>query len=424
MSSKEEQVSIPQRWTGQTGGSEDEATAGALLRSVALQPPMGEKKLAEVHVRLRESLRKPSRVAVRPTTRLLRQLAFAAGFALFGGALSASMMHVILRAPQPGPEPAANDGNRKPARRQAGPRSHSAEAPLPTQATEALPGTPSPLLPPVAAPPTVPAAQPPATARPSISAHRLPAASRLLATREKPSLPSPTPTVAPVEAARPLPPPIAPAPRLAPPEQPGTAVSQPLGLPIPFPPAAPAAPTRTVAPPVATTPAAQPVAQLARESRLLASAIAQLRQHHDPEGALSILDRHRAEFGTGSLGPEANATRIEALLRLRRNAQALALLDAQALSAQGVDREMLVARAELRAQAGRHSEAVRDFGLLLSGSSTRDAISERALYGRATSRAKNGDWDGARRDFERYLTEFPQGRFLREARSALFPKGG
>jgi tetratricopeptide (TPR) repeat protein len=161
---------------------------------------------------------------------------------------------------------------------------------------------------------------------------------------------------------------------------------------------------------------------LARESRLLASAIAKLRRDGEPDQALAILDRHRAEFGAGALTQEVNATRIEALLRLGRNGQALALLDAQTLSARGVAGEMLVARAELRADQGRYSAALRDFDQLLSGRDQPDSVAERARYGRATCRAKSGDWDAARADFQQYLREFPQGRFAERARTALAPR--
>jgi TolA-binding protein len=134
---------------------------------------------------------------------------------------------------------------------------------------------------------------------------------------------------------------------------------------------------------------------------------------------LAILDQHRSELASGVLAPEANATRIEALVRLGRNGQALALLDGQRLSAQGLGREMLIARAELRADKGRTSAAFHDFDMILSTSVQTDAIAERALYGRATCRAKSGDWEGARGDFKKYLSTFPQGRFAQDARSAL-----
>jgi tetratricopeptide (TPR) repeat protein len=177
----------------------------------------------------------------------------------------------------------------------------------------------------------------------------------------------------------------------------------------------PPRPGPAIAPPVGSS-------ALARESGLLASAIVKLRRDGEPGQALAILDQLRAEFGSGALAQEANATRIEALLRLGRNGQALALLDAQTLSARGLAGQMLVARAELRAEQGRFSAALRDFDELLSGRGQPDSVTERARYGRATCRAKSGDWDGARADFQQYLREFPQGGFAERARGVLAQK--
>jgi hypothetical protein len=170
-------------------------------------------------------------------------------------------------------------------------------------------------------------------------------------------------------------------------------------------------------PPPATPPS---LSALAQESRLLAGAIHKLRQERDPGQALAMLDEHRARFGTkGALEPEANVTRIEALLRLGRHEQALGLLDGLALTTAGVGREMLVARAELRAEKGRRAAALNDFNLLLSADAPPDVVSERALYGRATCRAQMGDWAGARTDIEQYLARFPTGRFAAQARAAI-----
>jgi tetratricopeptide (TPR) repeat protein len=177
----------------------------------------------------------------------------------------------------------------------------------------------------------------------------------------------------------------------------------------------PRVPEATLAPAPAVGPSA-----LAQESRLVARAIAKLRQEGNAEQALAILDEHRAEFGTiGALSPEANATRIEALLRLGRHRQALALLDAQTLTATGVGREMLVARAELRADKGRRASALHDFDLLLRADAPADSVTERALYGRAACRGKMGNWEEARKDFERYLAMFPVGTFADKVRAAM-----
>jgi hypothetical protein len=159
---------------------------------------------------------------------------------------------------------------------------------------------------------------------------------------------------------------------------------------------------------------------LAQESRLLAGALHKLRQEHDPGQALAMLDEHRARFeAKGALEPEANVTRIEALLRLGRHDQALGLLDGLALTTAGVGREMLVARAELRAERGRCGAALNDFNPLLSADAAPDLVSERALYGRATCRAQMGDGTGARTDLEQYLARFPKGRFADSARTLI-----
>jgi TolA-binding protein len=159
---------------------------------------------------------------------------------------------------------------------------------------------------------------------------------------------------------------------------------------------------------------------LAKEARLLARAIAKLRQEGNAVEALAILDEHRAEFGaSGALSPEATATRIEALLRLGRHGQAMTLLDAQTLTATGPGREMLVARAELRADKGRRASALHDFDLLLHADAPADSVTERALYGRAVCRGKMDNWTGARQDFERYLAMFPNGTFTGKASAAM-----
>jgi len=225
----------------------------------------------------------------------------------------------------------------------------------------------------------------------------------------RPTAPIPSPP----PVAEPLPEPVA-TPALPAPMRPSRAVAIREKLAAPVHSTAPS-PEPTLAP----APAAGP-SSLAQESRLLARAMAELRQEDNAERALAILDEHRVEFGArGALLPEANATRIEALLRLGRHRQAMALLDAQTLTVTGAGREMLVARAELRADKGRRASALHDFDLLLRAEAPADSVTERALYGRAVCRGKMGNWTGARQDFERYLVMFPDGTFADKARAAM-----
>lgn len=436
MSHNDEHTPIRERWTARPAGQDDEATAGALLRTAAEHGPLGEKRLSEIHTRLRRSRR--ARAFPRPAPRLLRHLVFAAGFVLCAGVLSASVMHVMRRPPkQPEVAPApADESHKKAPRRPVGKRAPvevvtptelpaapapDLSPPIPSPAPAAGPPAPTPTPPGPSAPPATPVLSP--TIQAQASAPRASGSHRRIAIRETPN---PGPMVTSIEPTVPspivtsaLPVPAKPSTPLAP-----AALALP---PIPQAPAERPAPTLLPTPvlpaPTPVLPAPAPVrsepSRLARESRWLASAIAKLRQERQPEQALAILDQHHAELGSGALAAEANATRIEALLRLGRNAQALNLLDGKRLSAQGLEREMLVARAELRAERGRISAALQDFTMILSVPGRVDGITERALFGRATCRAKSGDSEGARGDFTQYLNAFPQGRFSQEARSAL-----
>ena len=170
--------------------------------------------------------------------------------------------------------------------------------------------------------------------------------------------------------------------------------------------------------PAPFAPVEAPPSALAQESKLLTEALRRLRQDDDPAGALALLDEHDRRFAAGTLAPEAALARIEALLRLRRTGDALALLDRAAPAPAGTGRDLLIARAELRAAAGRCAAASTDFDRLLRADRPLDAITERALWGRASCRAP-GDGAGARRDLHDYLTIFPRGRFAAEARAAL-----
>ena len=76
---------------------------------------------------------------------------------------------------------------------------------------------------------------------------------------------------------------------------------------------------------------------------------------------------------------------------------------------------MRVIRDELRSLAGRCRDALLDFDAIVQGivGSAPDEVA-RALFGRASCRARTGDLVGAEADRQRYLKEFPQGPAARQ----------
>jgi tetratricopeptide (TPR) repeat protein len=152
------------------------------------------------------------------------------------------------------------------------------------------------------------------------------------------------------------------------------------------------------------------------EARWLAESIRSLRTDHKPEVALALLDRHAAALDQSPLVHEAMLLRVEALLALKRSDEALSLLDRKSLSNVAASRTLLLARAELRAAAGRCADSLADFDLVLSRAQQRD---EQALYGRAVCRTRIGDKPGAHADFERYQRHFPKGPHILDVEKQL-----
>jgi hypothetical protein len=175
----------------------------------------------------------------------------------------------------------------------------------------------------------------------------------------------------------------------------------------------------SVSPPSFPMQSPPPVDDTASESQAVGVALRKLRQYHDPRGALDALEHYRAAFPNGRLGAEAGLVRVEALLALGDRAAALRLLDNDASLGHGPRaRELLVLRGELRAWANRCAEAVGDFGRSLSAT-LRDAIDERALFARASCLSRLHQFDAAKRDLERYRTQFPTGANAAVAASLL-----
>jgi tetratricopeptide (TPR) repeat protein len=136
----------------------------------------------------------------------------------------------------------------------------------------------------------------------------------------------------------------------------------------------------------------------------LTKAIHALRIERDATSALALLERHRGEFAQQGLAHEALILRVEALLELGRDREALHLLDGAALSDVDASHSLLVTRGRLRAAANRCVDGVGDFNLVLAESRRTE---RQSLFGRALCRKQLGDSAGAAADLERYRREFP-----------------
>lgn len=194
-------------------------------------------------------------------------------------------------------------------------------------------------------------------------------------------------------------------PVLAPPAQPTPPLSP------------PASPASIAAPAVAAWPTGAPPSLTARapaqppavspEVREMDQAMATLRRDRNPGAALAALDSYLGRYPHGALEKEARLARIDALVLLGRNEQALRALEVITFDPGLRSTELLVVRAELRA-AKDCRQAVEDFSVALSRGPDAKLL-ERILYGRGACRTKLQDLPGADDDFLRYLERFPAG---------------
>ena len=156
---------------------------------------------------------------------------------------------------------------------------------------------------------------------------------------------------------------------------------------------------------------------LAAESLALQGVLVKLRREHDAQGALSLLDQSQSLFTHGALGLEAQVARVDALLLLGRQAEALTILNHLPLAHLGRGGELRLQRAELRARSD-CGLALTDFDAL-TRQALAPALAERALYGRAVCEIRVADDSHAQSDLRDYLTRFPKGRFASQAHSQL-----
>jgi hypothetical protein len=158
---------------------------------------------------------------------------------------------------------------------------------------------------------------------------------------------------------------------------------------------------------------------MTQEAWLLRQALYALRHDRDAKRALSVLDDYDGSFGgRGALALEATSTRAQALLQLGNKARALELLDRLPLGPGRYTGELLVIRGELRSLSGRCRDALSDFHDVLrtTAGEAPDEVA-RALFGRASCRARTGDLVGAEEDRQRYLKEFATGPAARQLMS-------
>ncbi|HXI57867.1 MAG TPA: hypothetical protein VNO55_17500 [Polyangia bacterium] len=405
----------PDRWVARPAGDETpEDRLAALLR--ASERPDGLSDASRARVLSRLTRRAPAAATARASTSRrgapavgLRWAIAMAMLLTSGGVIGAVTAHRWWpAAPAVDRTPPERPGTSKPRARRARPAAAPAETPQPAspaddnapaaaiEAAAPAPAEPqptvtAPVAPPLAPPAAAIAEARPLRPRPKLSATSWPMPSVRVATstpapRQPATAPAPTPSLT-----------LQPAP-------PAVALTPPTPATVPPPTAAPSAPPTV----------------LAYETRLLGQAVARLRQRRDASGALVALDIYQSQFPNGNLQHEADVARVDALLMLGRDHDALALLQTLRLQPQGRDQELRVIRGELAA-ATDCSRAIADFDRLLAQSAP-IGLTERALYGRAVCRTRLGDTRGATRDLADYLDRFPRGRFAAEARHSLGQK--
>ncbi len=222
----------------------------------------------------------------------------------------------------------------------------------------------------------------------------------------------PLPATAPVVQARAEPPP-APAPARAVETVPALGGSAPAPAPRPHPAVVPA--TKPAEPPGAEAPTAED--PLLAESRLIARAVKALRDEHDANAALATLDEYGRQFSHGVLAREAELARVEALVAAGQRTEALNHLETMNLSASPRGAELRVLQGELLSERGRCDDAVAQFELASQAALSHEA-EERAVYGKARCLR---DPEAQRREFERYLRQFPHGRYADQVRTTMEP---
>jgi Flp pilus assembly protein TadD len=138
----------------------------------------------------------------------------------------------------------------------------------------------------------------------------------------------------------------------------------------------------------------------------------------DARGALDRIAEYEDLYPGGHFAPEAILVKVDALQALGRSDEALTFLRYQSLAKLPRATELEVIRGELSAKAGRCEEAVADFDQALRHDPG-ERLGARALYARASCRARLGDEVGAETDLRLYLLRYPNGPHVVAVRRAL-----
>lgn len=121
---------------------------------------------------------------------------------------------------------------------------------------------------------------------------------------------------------------------------------------------------------------------MAEELALFERATKLQQRPQDAELAIAALREYRRRFPAGVLRNEADLALARALLASGRPEEALAVLDDIPTQPGLRGRELGALRGELRARAGRCTEAIEDFDAVMAAG-TGDAVETRASAGRA-----------------------------------------
>jgi hypothetical protein len=385
----------PPRWKDRADQARlSERAAGQMVRGLGTTEPLSDVQLARIAARVRAQRARPRRLRLWvPVTAVL----FLGGVAAASAARLDILPRWLINIVRPGtvapasqpPAPRLSQGRPVLVPTVPAPAPAAVLAPAPAPATRAEP------VPTVQAPPAVP----PVIAPHPVSALLPNPGERMREPIRKPAArsvdsKSPQPT-AKVTALTPAQPAAAQAPSTAVAAHSAVVADPVPALDLPTHPIAPVATTMQLAwvdPPTSIRresarpmadprqAAPDPSSQGVRPVKYLSMAIHALRVEHAPQAALALLDLHAGDLEKSSVSHEALLLRVEAMLKLERQAEVLKLLDATPMAGVAASRALLLARGELRAAAGRCAEAVSDFDLVLVQTQGRN---RRALAGRA-----------------------------------------